>query len=57
MKYDTQVFSSGALFFSLVVESFGSWSDVSLDTLKTMASKTVSVNTIPFGQSLNNLLQ
>ena len=55
MKYDTQVFSSGALFFPLAVESFGSWLDVSLDTLKTIASKTVSVNTIPFSQSLNNL--
>ena len=28
-----------------------------MDTLKTIASKTVSVNTIPFSQSLNNLLQ
>ena len=44
MKYDTQVFSSGVLFFPLAVESFGSWSDVSLDTLKTIASKTVFVN-------------
>ena len=32
-------------------------SDVSLNTLKTIASKTVSVNSIPFSQSLNNLLQ
>ena len=55
MKDDIQVFSSGALFFPLA--AFGSWSDVSLDTLKTIASKTVSVNTIPFSQSLNNLLQ
>ena len=51
------MFSSGALFFPLAVESFGSWSDVSLDTLKTIASETVSVNTIPFSQSLNTLLQ
>ena len=43
--------------YPLAVESFGSWSDVSLDTLKTVASKIVSVNTIPFSQSLNNLLQ
>ena len=57
MKYDTQVFSSGALFIPLAVESFGTWSDVSLNTLKTIASKTVSVNSIPFSQSLNNLLQ
>ena len=57
MKYDTQVFSSGALFFPLAVESFGAWSDVSLNTLKTIASKTVSVNSIPFSQYLNNLLQ
>ena len=57
-KYDIQVFSSGAsIFFPLAVESFGSWLNVSLDTLKTVASKTVSVNTIPFSQSLNNLLQ
>ena len=28
-KYDTQVFSSGALFLPLAVESFGSWLDVS----------------------------
>ena len=40
-----------------IFESFGSCSDVSLDTLKTIASKTVSVNTISFSQSLNNLLQ
>ena len=41
----------------LAVESSGTWSDVSLNTLKTIASKTVSVNTVPFSQSLNNLLQ
>ena len=57
MKYDAQVFSSGALFFPLAVESFETWSDVSLNTLKTIASKTVSVNSIPFSRSLNNLLQ
>ena len=57
MKYDTQVFSSGALFFPFAVESFGTWSDVSLNTLKTIAYKTVSVSSIPFSQFLNNLLQ
>ena len=57
MKYNTQVFSSGALFFPLAVELFGTWSDVSLNTLKTIASKTVSVTSIPFIQSSNNLLQ
>ena len=57
LKYDTQVFSSGALFCPLAVESFGTWSHVSLNTLKTIASKTVSVNSISFSQSLSNLLQ
>ena len=47
MKYDTQVFLLGTLFFPLAVKSFGTWSDVSLNTLKTIASKTVSVNSIP----------
>ncbi|XP_062508782.1 uncharacterized protein LOC134185017 isoform X1 [Corticium candelabrum] len=48
MKYDTQVFSSGALFFPLAVESFGTWTDVSLSTLKTIASKPVSVSFYSF---------
>ena len=51
------IVSSGALFFPLTVESFGTWSDVTLNTLKTIASKTVSVSSIPFSQSLNNWLQ
>ena len=35
-KYDDSVPASGALFYSLVVESFGPWTADSLDTLRTI---------------------
>ena len=56
-KCDSQVSVSGALFYPLAVESFGCWTSASLDTLKTIASKIVSTNSIPFSQAYRNLLQ
>ena len=47
-KYDDLMSSSGALFYPLVVESFGAWTPVSLETLKTIANETITSNNNPF---------
>ena len=55
-KHEEDV-SAGGLFFPLVVESLGLWTPSSLHTLRTIASRASSVNGIPLGLAVRNLLQ
>ena len=56
-KYDVLVSASDALFYPLAVESFGAWTPASLDSLRTIATKTITSNNIPFSQAYSNLMQ
>ena len=56
-KYDVLVSASDALFYPLAVESFGAWTPASLDCLRTIATKTITSNNIPFSQAYSNLMQ
>ena len=56
-KHEEDVVSAGDLFFLLVVESLGLWTPSSLHTLRTIASRASSVNGIPLGLAVRNLLQ
>ena len=56
-KHEEDVVSAGGLFFPLVVESLGLWTPSSLHTLRTIASRASSVNGIPLGLAVRNLLQ
>ena len=56
-KYDVLVSASDALFYPLAVESFGAWTPASLDSLRTIATKTITSNIIPFPQAYSNLMQ
>ena len=55
--YDVLVSASDALFYPLAVESFGPWTPASLDCLRTIATKTITSNNIPFSQAYSNLMQ
>ena len=52
-KYDVLVSASDALFYPLAIES----SPASLDSLRTIATKTIMSNNIPFSQPYSNLMQ
>ena len=56
-KHDVLVSASDALFYPLAVESFGDWTPASLDSLRTIATKTITSNNIPFSQAYSNLMQ
>ena len=56
-KHEEDVLSAGGLFFPQVVESLGLWTPSSLHTLRTIASRASSVNGIPLGLAVRNLLQ
>ena len=44
-------------FFPLAVETYGSLTPSSLDTIKTIASKVVIASSIPFTQAYSNLME
>ena len=56
-KYDVLVSASDALIYPLAVASFGAWTPASLDSLRTIATKTITSNNIPFSQAYSNLMQ
>ena len=56
-KYDDLVSSSGSLFYPLVVKSFGAWTPASLETLRTITTKVITLNNTPFSQAYNSLMQ
>ena len=51
------VTQAGSHFYPLFVETLGHWSPSSLETLKTIASKASSMNSIPFSQTYSNLME
>ena len=55
--HEEDVVSSGGLFFPLAVETLGYWTPSSLQTLKTIASKTTSCSTTSLSQAFSNLMQ
>ena len=57
LKYEEVVDDSGALFFPLLVETYGCCTPSSLGTIKTIASKVVTATSIPFTQAYYNLMQ
>ena len=56
-KHDKVITQEGGHFYPLIVETFGHWSPSSLETLKTIASKASSMNSIPFSQAYSNLME
>ena len=56
-KYDDFVSFSGALFYPLVLELFGACTPASLESLRTIATKTITSNITSFSQAYNNLMQ
>ena len=56
-KYDKVVTQAGGHFYPLIVETLGHWSPSSLETLKIIASKASSMNSIPFSQTYSNLME
>ena len=56
-KNDRVVTQAGGHFSPLIVETLGHWSPSSLETLKTIASKASSMNSIPFSQTYSNLME
>ena len=56
MKHSENVTLFESLFYPLVVKTFGFWTPGSIDTLKTIAMKTTTVNKVPFAQAYRNLM-
>ena len=56
-KHDKVVTQAGGHFYPLIVETLGHWSPSSVETLKTIASKASSMNSIPFSQTYSNLME
>ena len=56
-KYDHNVSSAGCVFFPLVVETLGLWTDSSISLLRRIAAHTTLHSGISQGQAFHNLLQ
>ena len=56
-KHNKVVTQAGGHFYPLIVENLGHWSPSSLETLKIIASKASSMNSIPFSQTYSNLME
>ena len=56
-KYDHNVSSAGCVFFPLVVETLGLWTDSSISLLRHIAACTTLHSGISQGQAFHNLLQ
>ena len=55
-KHDNVFTQAEGHFYPLIVETLGHWSPPSLETLKIIASKASSMNSIPFSQTYSNLM-
>ena len=55
-RHEEDVTASGCIFFPLVVESLGLWTPTSLQVLWAIALKETTVNGIPHGLAVRNLL-
>ena len=56
-KYDHNVSSAGCVFFPLVVETLGLWTDSSISLLRRIAARTTLHSGVSQGQAFHNLLQ
>ena len=56
-KYDHNVSSAGCVFFPLVVETLGLWTDSSISLLRRIAARTTLSSGVSQGQAFHNLLQ
>ena len=56
-KYDHNVSSAGCVFFPLVVETLGLWTDSSISLLCCIAARTTLRSGVSQGQAFHNLLQ
>ena len=56
-KYDHNVSSAGCVFFPLVVETLGLWTDSSISPLRRIAARTTLRSGVSQGQAFHNLLQ
>ena len=56
-KYNHYVSSAGCVFFSLVVETLGLWTDSSVSLLRRIAARTTLRSGFSQGQAFHNLLQ
>ena len=56
-KYDHNVSSAGCVFFPLVVETLGLWTDSSISLLRRIAARTTLRSGVSQGQAFHNLLQ
>ena len=56
-KYDHDVSSIGCVFFPLVVETLGLWTDSSISLLHRIAAHTTLCSGVSQGQAFHNLLQ
>ena len=56
--HEEQVVESGrGSFYPLAVETFGYWTSSSLSVLKTIASRMMTANLIPFSQAFSSLME
>ena len=56
-EYDHNVSSAGCIFFPLVVETLGLWTDSSISLLRRIAAHTTLRSGVSQGQAFHNLLQ
>ena len=56
-KYDHNVSSAGCVFFPLVVETLGLWTDSNISLLRRIAARTTLRSGVSQGQAFHNLLQ
>ena len=56
-KYDHNVSSAGCVFFPLVVETLGLWTDLSISLLRRIAARTTLRSGVSQSQAFHNLLQ
>ena len=56
-KYNHNVSSAGCVFFPLVVETLGLWTDSSISLLRRIAARTTLRSGVSQGQAFHNLLQ
>ena len=56
-KHEQSVLQCGGLFYPLVLESFGFWTQASLQMLRTIAAKSMTYNGIDLQQAFSILLQ
>ena len=55
--HETNIIASGAVFYPLSVQSFGTWSTHSLEILKSIVRKTLLLQSLTISKAVPNLLQ